>query len=132
MFGTPPSRVDRPRRPGVLGPRERVLVVDDEPAVLRGLIRNLKDRYAVDTADSAEHALLLLAAAEYRAVVTDYDLPGQDGIWLLEFVERRYPRVRRVLHSGSDPVEVDGYVKRGVVQTFLQKPAHLGALESAV
>jgi two-component system response regulator HupR/HoxA len=101
----------------------RVLLVDDEPTVLRSLVRLLKETWTVDTADSAERALLLLANRAYDAVLTDYEMVGRDGIWLLKQVERRYPDVRRVLHSGSDPEDVISHVRSGLVQSYLQKPA---------
>jgi two-component system NtrC family sensor kinase len=101
----------------------RVLVVDDEPVILRALVRVLKRDWTVDTADSAEHALLLLASRPYDVVLTDYEMDGRDGIWLLRQLEQRYPTVRRVLHSGSDPSGLEEHVRSGLVQRFVQKPA---------
>lgn len=110
----------------------RVLVVDDEPAVLRALVRLLKEHCTVDTADTAEHALLLMSSRAYDAVVTDYEMDGRDGIWLLRQVERRYPKVRRVLHSGSAPVNVETHVRSGLVQSFVQKPATANQLIASI
>jgi DNA-binding NtrC family response regulator len=106
----------------------RILVVDDEPMVLRALVRLLREHCIVDTADNAEHALLLMSSRAYDAVVTDYEMGGRDGIWLLRQVERRYPKVRRVLHSGSAPIAVETHVRSGLVQSFVQKPATAGQL----
>jgi DNA-binding NtrC family response regulator len=101
----------------------RVLLVDDEPVVLRALVRLLKELWKVDTADSAEHALLLMASRSYDAVVTDFEMDGRNGVWLLEQVKLRYPTVRRVLHSGSDPVQIESHLRSGLVQRYVQKPA---------
>ncbi|MFZ6003718.1 MAG: response regulator [Actinomycetota bacterium] len=59
----------------------RVLVVDDEPQILRALSTNLRARgYQVDEADSGERALELAARLHPDVVVLDLGLPGIDGI----------------------------------------------------
>jgi two-component system, OmpR family, KDP operon response regulator KdpE len=58
----------------------RVLVVDDEPQLLRALGTNLKARgYDVDIAPSGEEALVLAARTHPDVVVLDLGLPGIDG-----------------------------------------------------
>jgi two-component system KDP operon response regulator KdpE len=59
----------------------RVLVVDDEPQILRALSTNLRARgFEVDEARSGEEALELAARHRPDAVVLDLGLPGIDGI----------------------------------------------------
>ena len=59
----------------------RVLVVDDEPQLLRGLRTNLEARgYEVDAAADGEAALDLAARNRPDAVILDLGLPGIDGI----------------------------------------------------
>jgi len=59
----------------------RVLVVDDEPQILRGLRTNLVARgYAVDTAPDGEAALDLAARHRPDIVILDLGLPGIDGV----------------------------------------------------
>jgi two-component system, OmpR family, KDP operon response regulator KdpE len=59
----------------------RVLVVDDEPQMLRALTTNLRVRgYEVDEADSGEQALEVAARRRPDVVVLDLGLPGIDGI----------------------------------------------------
>ncbi len=59
----------------------RVLVVDDEPQILRALSTNLKARgYDVDLAPTGEEALRLAADHHPDLVVLDLGLPGIDGI----------------------------------------------------
>jgi len=59
----------------------RVLVVDDEPQILRALGINLRARgYAVDLAPSGEQALELAADHHPDVVVLDLGLPGIDGL----------------------------------------------------
>jgi two-component system KDP operon response regulator KdpE len=59
----------------------RVLVVDDEPQILRGLGTNLRARgYEVDTALDGEQALELAASRRPDVVILDLGLPGIDGV----------------------------------------------------
>ena len=59
----------------------RVLVVDDEPQILRALSTNLRARgFEVDEASTGEEALELAARHRPDAVVLDLGLPGIDGI----------------------------------------------------
>jgi two-component system, OmpR family, KDP operon response regulator KdpE len=59
----------------------RVLVVDDEPQILRGLGTNLRARgYEVDSTPDGEHALELAAQHRPDVVILDLGLPGIDGI----------------------------------------------------
>lgn len=62
-------------------PAGRILVVDDEPQILRALEVNLHIRgYDVDSAASGERALALAAARHPDAVILDLGLPGIDGV----------------------------------------------------
>ena len=62
-------------------PVERVLVVDDEPQILRALAINLRARgYEVDLAPSGEDAVRLAADHHPDVVILDLGLPGISGI----------------------------------------------------
>ena len=59
----------------------RVLVVDDEPQILRALAANLRARgYEVDLAGTGEAALTLAQRHRPDAVILDLGLPGMDGL----------------------------------------------------
>ena len=63
----------------------RVLIVDDEPQLLRALGTNLKARgYEVDLAPTGEDALTLAARKHPDVVILDLGLPGIDGIEVIE------------------------------------------------
>ena len=63
----------------------RVLVVDDEPPILRALATNLRARgYTVDLAPTGEEALRLAARHRPDVVVLDLGLPGISGVEVIE------------------------------------------------
>ena len=58
----------------------RILVIEDEPDLLRGLARALREEgYAVDTAEDGEDGLFKAESVNYDAVVLDVMLPRLNG-----------------------------------------------------
>lgn len=111
-------------REGV-GPRARprVMLVDDDEQILRGLGRGLKQDHDVLLATSPAIALAMAEAHALNAVVTDHDLgdEGRNGVWLLEQVRQRCPDARRILMSGGKAA-IDEHVESGLLTHFLPKP----------
>ncbi|MBL8910476.1 MAG: response regulator [Archangium sp.] len=80
----------------------RVLLVDDDLNVLRGHGRILRNGgYQVETANSGEHALELVAAGDFDAVILDVRMPGMDGITFLRLLRERACEVPVMLLTGS-------------------------------
>jgi two-component system OmpR family response regulator len=62
----------------------RLLVIEDEPDLLAGLVRALrKEDYAVDTANDGEEGFYKARSTDYDAIVLDVMLPRMDGWTLL-------------------------------------------------
>lgn len=63
----------------------RVLIIDDEPAVLRCLDRALRLRgYDVTTAPRADAALILMKKRHFDVILSDIDMPGMRGDQLVK------------------------------------------------
>ncbi len=80
----------------------RILLVDDDPIVLRALRRLLlgsRPGWTIEMADSAETAFRLLESRTYDVAVTDLHMPVQDGVDLLRRLKAEHPTVMRVIHS---------------------------------
>jgi DNA-binding NtrC family response regulator len=89
-----------------MDPAPVILVVDDEPIVLRLMARILADAgFAVRTADSALSALGVIAELPTppAAVVSDLRMDPIDGYDLAKLVEHEWPGVPVLLVSGWDP-----------------------------
>src|SRR4051812_47102970 len=101
-----------------------LLVVDDDPDVLDAMVRALGAAgFAVRTASDAEAALARLAEAPAEVVVSDFEMPGMDGLALLRRVRERSPYAQRILVSGkADPREIEEASKEGFVDRFIPKP----------
>ena len=112
--------------------RPRVLLVDDEVLVANGLGRALAQAADVTLASSAAAALGFLEHLDFDVVVSDFKMPGRDGLSLLEEVARRWPRLKRVLHSGAMPQRAQAALSSGLVHQLIEKPAQRDVLVSAV
>jgi two-component system, OmpR family, response regulator len=68
----------------------RVLIVEDEPRLLRNLAKALREEgYAVDTADAGDDGLYKAESYDYDAVVLDVMLPRLDGWEILERLRKQ-------------------------------------------
>lgn len=84
--------------------KKTILVVDDNELVLGSVRARLEDAgYEVWSVETAEHALDLLHEQAVDLVVTDYRLPGMDGLSFLERLTalRRSGPARSVIYSAS-------------------------------
>ncbi len=99
-----------------------LLVVDDDEHVVRVAKRLLEDTFDIATAKNADEAARMLRVRSFDTILTDYDMPGQNGIWLLIEAMRWHPGSRRVLFSGSTPQDLTIHLLSGVVHCFLPKP----------
>jgi PAS domain S-box-containing protein len=85
-----------------VGGSERVLLVEDEPALQRLMLRSLREHgYATLAADSAEAALELLAREPVALLISDVGLPGASGSELAARVRESWPQTRILLVSGN-------------------------------
>jgi PAS domain S-box-containing protein len=101
-----------------------VLYVDDEPALLDLTKRFLekKGTISVDVADSGNKALGMLETGQYDVIVSDYQMPGMDGIALLKEIRKRNNTIPFIIFTGRGREEVvieafengaDFYIQKG-------------------
>ncbi len=114
--------VGNPHDTSVSGLR-RVLVVDDEPRICRLVERFLGPKWITITASDANQAVKLLSKSRFHTVITDYDMPGHNGIWLLRWVQKAYPNTRRILYSGNRVPGIVSHLSSNLIQHFIIKPA---------
>ena len=102
----------------------RLLHVDDEPdfaEMAAALLERENDRFRVETASNADEALERLEAAAFDCIVSDYDMPGRDGIEFLEAVREEYSELPLVLFTGKGSEEVASEAISAGVTDYLQK-----------
>ncbi len=102
----------------------RILVVDDEEAILETMAFTFQDDYEVYTARDARHALELLEKNKpIAAVLTDQRMPNMSGVEFVTEVCKRYPQtVRMVLTGFSDMDAIIQAINDGHVYAYVTKP----------
>jgi len=115
-------------------PRPRVLLVDDEPAVLDGLRRQLRRDYAITIATGGAEALHLLEAElPFAVVVSDMRMPSMDGATLLAHMRERAPNTVRMLLTGQADIDAAiSAINNGQIFRFLTKPCAPDILQGAL
>ena len=114
--------------------KKRILFVDDEPLVLQGLqrlLRNMRAQWDMVFADNGPSALDLLAAETYDVVVADIGVRGRGGSEFLREVMARHPRTIRLVLSGQADAASILRVE-GAAHQFLAKPCDPELLRSVI
>ncbi|TXY12494.1 EAL domain-containing response regulator [Vibrio mimicus] len=101
-----------------------ILLVDDEPAVLNALKRELRLYFPhLYTATCGQEALEVLQQHPVQMVISDYRMPGMNGADLVIEINRRYPQIMSLILSGQ--ADFDGLsraLNEGELYKFLLKP----------
>ncbi|MDQ2644412.1 MAG: PAS domain S-box protein [Myxococcota bacterium] len=108
-----------------LGPRGRVLVVDDEVAVGSTLRLVLQREHDVQLATSGEEALRLIATGtQFHAIVCDLMMPGMTGADLYEAIRAAHPGLEQrmvFMTGGALLAKTEEFMSR-VKNPLLEKP----------
>jgi PAS domain S-box-containing protein len=101
-----------------------LLYIDDEPEFLEMVKAYLEEigNFSVDTAQSGPEGLGLLEKQHYDAIISDYQMPGMDGIALLKKIRALYADIPVIFFTGKGREDVvidalnagaDGYIQKG-------------------
>ncbi len=83
--------------------KKRILFVDDEPMVLKGIqrtLRKMKNVWEMTFTNSGREALAILDEKPMDVIISDMKMPEMDGTQLLMEVKRRHPHIVRLILSG--------------------------------
>jgi DNA-binding NtrC family response regulator len=113
---------------------EKILFVDDEPAVLEGYHRLLRREFLIETAGGGKQGLETLAKkGPFAVVVSDMRMPEMDGAQFLAKVMVEFPQTMRIRLTGnSDLAAAMRAVNEGNVYRFLTKPCEKEQLVSTL
>lgn len=114
--------------------KDKVLLVDDDAMVLAGLKRQLRNEFSIDTALSGEEALQRLQEnGPYAVIVSDFMMPGMDGVEFLSRVKKSNPETVRMMLTGTaDMPTAIKAVNEGHIFQFHPKPCPADTLSKAI
>ena len=109
--------MERPARP-------RILVVDDEEAILETMTYTFQDQYDVVTSTDARRALALFEGqGPFAVVITDQRMPNMTGVEFLAEVYVRHPDTVRIILTGfADSEATIQAINDGHVYAYINKP----------
>jgi signal transduction histidine kinase len=113
--------------------KPRILVVDDEPAILTTVTAILEQEgYDVDPAPDGETAVRAVGERHYDLVLTDLKLPGVDGLGVLAEVQKHSPSTVTVMMTGYGSVDSALEAVQLGAYEYLLKPTGVNELKLAV
>ena len=112
----------------------KVLLVDDDAMVLAGLKRHLRNQFRIETALSGEEGLKRVEEnGPYAVIVSDFSMPGMNGIEFLCRVKETDPdSVRMMLTGSADMSTAIQAVNEGSIFQFHPKPCPADTLGKAI
>lgn len=113
----------------------RILVVDDDESI-RGVLQlslpAMDDRYQVSVAVDGFEALDLLRESPFDLVISDYVMPGMDGLELLESIRLLSPQTRLIVTSALQSKSLPHLLNEAGIEYFLAKPFSLSQIRQLV
>jgi PAS domain S-box-containing protein len=110
----------------------QILHVDDEPDfadLTTTFLERENDRFTVETATSADEGLEQIDDRPPDCIVSDYNMPGMDGLKFLQTVREEYPDLPFILFTGKGSEAVAGDAISAGVTDYLQKQGGTGQYE---
>lgn len=110
----------------------RIILVDDEEEVRKGIIRKIQWEALgftiVGDAENGEEALEKIEQLEPNVVMTDIRMPYMDGLTLAERIRQKYPSIKILIFSGFDDFEYAQQAIKLNVTEYILKPVNMEEL----
>ena len=103
---------------------QKILFVDDEVLLMEGIKRQLRKNFDITVAEGGDAALMVLAQeGPFAVVISDYNMPGMDGIIFLNEVYLRSPQTILVMLTGRADLDIAmNAFNNAHITRFLNKP----------
>jgi DNA-binding NarL/FixJ family response regulator len=111
----------------------RILLVDDHRILVEGICALLGSSYrVVGIFSDPEKALLFINQNEIDLLITDYEMPGMNGIDLFLEAKKKHPFIKGVLLSMHDEVSLVNRATKSGLHGFLLKNVSQSELQTAL
>lgn len=111
----------------------RILVIEDEAALLNDLCKGLKMKgYAVDQADNGRDGYRMAIDEEYDLIILDLNLPQMDGLELLSRLKKEKEQIKVLILSANHQLETKLSGFELGASDYLTKPFHFEELEARI
>ncbi len=103
----------------------KIMLLDDDKFILASLQRSLKKQkdWQIETFFDPVAALKQAGKQRYDLFLSDYQMPGTDGVKFLTKIKSLQPEAMRIMLSGQDNVDfVESDIKQAGIYRFITKP----------
>ncbi|MCP4104206.1 MAG: response regulator [Desulfobacteraceae bacterium] len=108
----------------------KLLIVDDNYTLLESCeLWFEEENYEVYTASSGENALKIILKYRIDILITDYSMPGMDGISLISKVIKKYPNIKIIMMTGFGKLDSAKECVRLGVDNYLEKQIELKCVQ---
>ncbi|MCP3899755.1 MAG: response regulator [Desulfobacteraceae bacterium] len=106
--------------------QEKILIVDDEPAIIEILSRLLSQSGDIHTATNGVDALEKVNSHYYKLIISDLSMPGMDGISFFTRASKKYTSIKNrfLFYTGDNSKRLQIFVETSGVR-LIAKPSSL-------
>ena len=113
----------------------RILGVDDEAHILSALQRTFIDEpfEFMSALSGAEGLQMMQYGHEFDVIISDFKMPGMNGVEFLKNSMQLQPQARRILLTGYAPdQEITAAISEGIISAVLAKPWDVNELIASI
>jgi len=111
----------------------RILVVDDEPSILQGLVLGLASREnIVDLAKAGNAAIEKGSREKYDVLIVDLCLPDMHGFDVIRRLREQNPQIIPIIITAQCSKESVAEARGMGVQDYFEKPFHIHSIKDAI
>jgi two-component system response regulator HydG len=111
----------------------KTLLIDDDEFVRDSLRLMFESRNCpLSTVETAEEAIEILSGQDYDIIITDYKLPGMDGIELCRRLRKTHPHLMKILITAYGSAAVTGAARSIGIDELIEKPITSEAFEASL
>ncbi|PHS79689.1 MAG: Fis family transcriptional regulator [Rhodospirillaceae bacterium] len=111
----------------------QLLVIDDDEAIVQTLALHFGQLgFEVFTASDSLQGLAQVDSHDIDVVISDINMPGQDGLWLLEKINENHPGIPVIMITAFHDLDNTVAAMHGGAVDFVPKPIDLEELENAI
>lgn len=102
----------------------RVVLVDDHAIIVDGIksiLSSVENLSVVHTANSAEEALIFFKQNQADLLITDFNMPGMDGLTLIHTVKKLLPNLKIIVLSMHDEIHLTKEILKSGVNGYVLK-----------
>lgn len=114
--------------------KKRILIVDDEENLTWSIANNLKKEFKqheIFSVNSGDQALEILQKMPFDLVISDIQMPGTDGLTLLDYITENMPQAKVILMTSLDKLELRMMAEKFGIY-FFEKPFDMPELKKAI